>query len=85
MKPPVSHLDTYCECQDGRHVRYVLPVAETPAEEALLGAYDNAISFAAGREELAEAIDRFMTTGPTPENLAWAVQADERILDRLHD
>lgn len=83
MKPPSHPLDYYCECQDGRHVRRVLPVPETPAEEALIAAYDDAVSLAVPRDELTEAIERFMATGATDENLAWATQADERILDRL--
>lgn len=82
MKPPRVPLDQYCECPDGRHARRFLPEPETPDEEALISAYDNAYNLVC-RDDLVEAIERFTTTGATEENLAWAAQTDDRILDRL--
>lgn len=84
MKPPRMPLEEYCECPDGRHVRRFLPQPETPEEEALIKAYDNAYNWA-DVADLTEAIERFMRDGATDENMAWAQQTEDRSLDRLYD
>ena len=78
MKPPREELPLCC--YDGHHLRRFLPVPETPAEEALVAAYDDATDFPTD-DEVAEAVRRFTEDGPTTETWEWVRRARDRQID----
>jgi hypothetical protein len=75
-------LGEYCGCPNGRHVHRFLPQPETPAEEELIAAYDEAYIWP-DMVDLTEAVERFTRDGATAENLAWAAGFEDRSLDRM--